>query len=197
LDGRVLLFAALATALTAALAGLAPALWGAGADLSASLRSGARVGSGSPGLRAVRQALVVGQVALALLVLAGAGLLVRSLVRLQQVDMGFARERLLIVSAALPSDKAPTRPEQLALLDEVLARVGAVPGVAEVTPLASRPFAGTGGWDAMFSAEGQSAERQATNPYANLEVVAPGYFRTLEIPIRRGRGFAAQDREDA
>jgi putative ABC transport system permease protein len=113
-DPAALAFAAVVTAGAALLAGLAPALWSATSRPAASLRGGTRVGGGSAGLRRVRQGLVVGQIALALLVLVGAGLLLRSLHRLQTVEMGFARERLVIAQMNLPPDRVGDREQHLA-----------------------------------------------------------------------------------
>jgi putative ABC transport system permease protein len=196
-DGRVFAFAAVVTLAAALLAGLAPAIWTAVGEPGASLRSGARVDPGGRRVRVVRQALVVGQVALALLVLAGAGLLIRSLYELQRVEMGFAKDHLLIVRTHLPPERSGTREQKLARLDRVLSEVGAVPGVRAVTSVAAGPFSGTGGVDALYTGEGQSEGERAMNPWANLEMVGPGHFRTMGIPIRRGRGFTEQDREEA
>jgi putative ABC transport system permease protein len=196
-DWRVFAFALGITLMAAVVAGMAPALWTAGGNLAQSLRSGRRVGTGDGRMRAVRQSLVVGQIALALLVLAGAGLLIRSLYELQGVDMGFAQERLIIAESHLPVAKHGTRPQKLTRLDRVQTHIEAIPGVLGVTPLAARPFSGTGGIDAMYIGEGQTPEQQATNPWINLEQAGPDYFRTLEISIIRGRGFSEQDSEQA
>jgi predicted permease len=196
-DARVLGFALAATAAAALLAGLLPALLAAAGDPGARLRGGGRTASGGPGGQALRHGLVVGQVALAIVVVAGAGLLVRSLAALQGVEMGFAAERLLVLETSLPPGLVPERPAQVALQEEMLARVAALPGVAAAAALPRPPFSGEGGWTAMYSGEGQAPGTQATNPWVNFEVVGPEYFRTLEIPLLRGRGFAADDREDA
>jgi putative ABC transport system permease protein len=197
-DRAALAFAAAATALATLAAGLAPALWSATSRPAASLRGGTRVGGGSAGLRRVRQGLVVGQVALALLVLVGAGLLLRSLHRLQTVEMGFARERLVIAQMSLPPDRVAGREQHLDLVEEALERVRAVPGVAAATLVTTRPFSGTGGWDVPFyTGEGQGPEQGAGNPMLNLELAGPDFFSTLGVPLLRGRGFTEQDRGDA
>jgi putative ABC transport system permease protein len=196
-DTRVLLFALGVTAAAALLSGLLPAVLSAAGDLAAWLRGGSRTASATRGSQALRHGLVIGQVSLAILVVVGAGLLVRSLVALQSVDMGFNEERLLVVQTSLAADAVPERSQQLALLEEMLARVAAIPGVIGAASLPSRPFSGEAGWMAPYTGEGQTPEAQATNPMLNLESVGPEYFRTLELPIRRGRAFDAQDREDA
>jgi predicted permease len=194
-DGRVLLFALAATAAAALLSGLLPALLAAAGELSVWLRGGHR--ATSRGGRALRHGLVIGQVSLAILVVAGAGLLVRSLVVLQNVELGFDHERLVVVQTSFPPGLLPERAAQVALQEEMVARVGAIPGVAGAAAMPKPPFSAEGGWSAMYTGEGQTAEAQAANPMVNLEVVGPGYFRTLQIPIRRGRPFGEQDRDDA
>jgi putative ABC transport system permease protein len=197
IDAGVLLFTVAVAFLTAALAGLAPALSLARADLVAHLRSGGRGATGSAG-RQGRRGLVVAQVALAVTVVAAAGLLTRSLLRLQAVDMGLAADRLVFVRLALPQAKYADGARHLQFLEDLVAQLEAVPGIAGATPVNTPPFAGTGGWDAPeFTAEGQSAERAATNPSLNLESVHPNYFATLEVTLVRGRAFAETDRRGA
>lgn len=197
IDGGVLLFTVAVAFLSAALAGLAPALSLGRADLVAHLRSGGRFTTGRAA-RQGRRALVVAQVALAVTVVAAAGLLTRSLLRLQAVDMGLAAERLVLVALALPQAKYADRARHLQLLEELVAQLEAAPGIAGATPVNTPPFAGTGGWDAPeFTAEGQSATRAAANPALNLEVIHPNYFATFEVTLVRGRGFTEADRGGA
>jgi predicted permease len=195
IDGRVLLFAVAITAATALLVGLLPALQST--RPAATPLRGSAGGAESRAARTTRQALVVAQVALAVLVAAGAGLVVRSFIALQQVEMGFTTERLLVVAMTLPSSVAPERPARIALQEAIVERVRALPGVAAAATLPARPFSGRRGWDAMYTAEGQSNEKQASNPWVNFEVVGTGYFTTLQMPVRRGRAFTAADNEDA
>jgi putative ABC transport system permease protein len=110
---------------------------------------------------------------------------------------GGREERLLVVQTSLAADPAPERARELAMLEEMLARVTAIPGVVSAASLPSRPFSGEAGWMAPYTGEGQTPEAQAANPMLNLESVGPEYFRTLQLPIRRGRAFEARDREDA
>jgi len=196
-DAGVLLFALGITAAAALLSGLLPAVLSAAGDLGVWLRGGRGTASGSRGAQALRHGLVIGQVALSILVVAGAGLLARSLMALQSVDLGFNEERLLVVETMLPPGLVPERSQQVALQEEMLARVGAIPGVISATSMPKPPFSAQGGWIAMYTGEGQTPEAQATNPSVNFEVVGPGYTRTLEMPLLRGRTFGEQDREDA
>jgi predicted permease len=196
-DAGVLLFTVAVAFLAAALAGLAPALSVARADLAAHLRTGGRGATGRAA-RQGRRGLVVAQVALAVTVVAAAGLLTRSLLRLQAVDMGLAADRLVLVRLALPQAKYADGARHLQLLKELVTQLEAAPGIAGATPVHTPPFAGTGGWDAPeFTAEGQSAERAATNPSLNLESIHPNYFETFEVTLVRGRGFTEADRRGA
>ena len=197
IDAGVVLFTVAVAFLTAALAGLAPALFVARADLAAHLRSGGRGATGGA-LRRGRRALVVAQVALAVSVVAAAGLLTRSLLRLQTVEMGLAADRLVFVRLALPKAKYADAGRHLQFLKDVVAQLESAPFIAGATPVNTPPFAGTGGWDAPeFTAEGQSAERAAANPSLNLESVHPNYFETFAVTLVRGRGFTEADRQGA
>jgi putative ABC transport system permease protein len=197
LDPVALGFALAATLLVGLLAGLAPALWSAAGDANATLRGGARVGAGTAGVRRVRQGLVAGQVALALLVLVGAGLLLRSLANLQRAEMGFSGEGLVVATMSLPPGRFTERAEHLALLDRVVERVAALPGVGATSPVTRPPFSGKGGWDAPYTGEGQATEAREANPVLNLELAGPAYFEVLGVPILQGRAFSERDREDA
>jgi putative ABC transport system permease protein len=197
IDAGVLLFTIGVAFLTAALAGLTPALSLARADLVAHLRAGGRGAGGSTVLRGQR-GLVVVQVALAVAVLAAAGLLTRSLLQLQDVEMGLAADRLVFVRLTLPNAKYADEARHLQFLKDVVARLEAASGIAGATPVHTPPFAGTGGWDVPeFTAEGQSAERAASNPSLNLEAIHPNYFETVGVMLVRGRGFTEADRKGA
>ena len=139
---------------------------------------------------------MVAQVALAVTVVAAAGLLTRSLLRLQRVDMGLAADRLVLVSLSLPhttSDELATR--RLQFLEDVVARLAGSAGIENATPVTTPPFAGTAGWDApVYTAEGQTLEEVRSNPSLNFEAVYPGHFATLGVPVVRGRAFTATDR---
>ncbi|MQA89129.1 MAG: FtsX-like permease family protein [Gemmatimonas sp.] len=196
IDARVLLVAVAITTAAALLSGMLPAVLSASGSLSTWLRSSGRTASANRGANALRHGLVIVQVSLAILVVVSAGLLVRSLISLQRVDVGFNEDQLMVFETSLPPDLFPERPQQIALREEMLGRVRGIPGVRRATSLAVGPFSG-GGWTSTFSAEGQTAEAKATNPLVNLESSGPEYFRTMEIPLFRGRPFGAQDREDA
>jgi predicted permease len=197
IDAGVIAFTVGVAFLTVALAGLTPALSSTRADLAAQLRCGDRGAIGTAAQNA-RRALVVAQVALAVTIVAAAGLLTRSLLRLQSVDMGLAADRLVFVQLALPQAKYAERARHLQFLNDVVAELQVAPGIEAATPVNTSPFAGTNGWDLpVFTAEGQSAERAATNPSLNLESIHPNYFKTFEVNLVRGRGFTEADRQGA
>ena len=196
-DAGVFLFTIAVAFLAASLAGLAPALSSARVDVVAHLRGGGR-GVTPRAARAGRQALVVAQVTLAVVVMAGAVLLTRTVLRLQSADMGFAADHLTLVVLDLPPARQTNDAQHRQFLDAAIARLDAAPGVLGATPVNTGPFAGTGGWDCpSFTAEGQTLEQAAANPSLNLESVHPGYFETLGVTLVRGRAFTDHDRSGA
>ena len=195
IDAGVVAFAVAAASLTAAIAGLVPALSAARADLWSPLRDGGHRSAGGA-RRHGRRTLVVAQVAIAVSIVAAAGLLTRSVQKLQTVDTGLAADRLVFVQLELPQAKFAERGRHLQFLNDVVAQLETAPGVAAATPVNTAPFSGTG-WDARFTAEGQSAAQAAANPLHTLEAVHPNYFSTFEVMLVRGRGFTQADRQGA
>jgi len=197
IDAGVFAFTLAIALLTAVGARLIPALFMVRVDLVDALRSGTR--SATPvTVRRGRRALVVVQVALAMVVVAAAGLLTRSVLRLQSVDMGLAAGRLVFVDFSIPDRAYGDRERRIRFLDDLVERLEGVPGVEAATPVNVPPFAGTGGWDLPeFTAEGQTDERAAENPSLNLEAIHPNYFTTFEVALVRGRAFTRADRSDA
>ncbi len=197
IDPAVLVFAIVVTALAVLLAGLAPAILAVADDVGVSLRAGRGALGGSRRTQRLRHGLVVGQISLAFLVAIAGGLLARSLIALTGVNMGFNPDRLLVVETSIPPQLVAQRSEGVALQEAALARVSASPGVIAATMMPKPPFSAQGGWFGMITGEGQSAEAQKSNPLVNFEVVSPGYFHTMGIPVLRGRAFGEQDREHA
>ena len=192
-DATVLMFTTAVAFVTALLAGLAPALLSMRTDLVPDLRSGGR--GATAATRHGRRALVVAQVALAVTIVAAAGLVIRSVLRLQSVDLGLAADRLVLVNLDMPQAKYADRGRRALFLDDVISQLESVSAVSAATPVNMSPFTGQG-WDLpRFTAEGQSDEQAATNPSLNIESVHPNYFETFEVPLRRGRAFTAADRE--
>lgn len=193
IDQTVVLFSLAVIFVTALLAGLAPALLSLRGDLLAPLRGGAQAIAGGPSARG-RRTLVVAQVALAVTVLAATGLLIRSVLKLQAVDLGLPANRLVLLDLHLPRAKYAERHQHAQFLDEVVARLEAVPSIAAATPVNVSPFTGQG-WDVpRFTAEGQDADGAVANPSLNLESIHPNYFETFQVPILQGRAFSAADR---
>jgi len=176
--------------------GLAPAIMTSRVDLQRALRSDSRQ-SGSRRSRLATEGLVAGQLALALIVLSAAGLIAKSLLRLERAELSLEPSRLLIGELAVRSDQHDDAAKQRALLERLLPQLRAIPSVRGVSPVVAVPFAGSAAWDGRPAAEGQSQEESAANPMLNMDVVAPDYFETLGIPVLRGRGFTDADRADA
>lgn len=192
LDGRVAGFALLAALATAVLFGLAPAFQTARPDLTAALKEGGK-SSASRHAGRLRNLLVAGEVALALVVLVLAGLVLRSFAELQRTDLGFRPQNLLTFRLTLYGSSYPEEHAWANLFQSVLERVRALPGVDGAALVLLRPLSGPIGWDYDFTVEGQTPDQQATNPMSNHERVSPGYFTTMGIPLLQGRDFAATD----
>lgn len=176
--------------------GLVPALL-ASASVASAVRPGDRSATESMPRRRLQDALVVLQIGLAIVVLATAGLLGRSLLHLQRLDMGFNAGRVAVVELAWPDAKYDSLDKTRGFYDRLLQRLAALPGVVSVAPMHLMPFEGaTGGIDGRFVADGTATMDAATAPMFSLEVVGPAYFGTLGIPLLRGRPFMDADRED-
>jgi putative ABC transport system permease protein len=196
IDQSVVIFALVVVLVTALLASIAPAFLSLRKDLVSPLRSGALSIAGGSSTTG-RRLLVVAQVALAVTVVAAAGVLVRSVLRLQAVELGLAADRLVLLELHLPRPRYAERPQHAQFLDEAIAQLEALPVVATTTPVNVSPFTGQG-WDVpQFTAEGQGPDQSVANPSLNLESIHPNYFEAFEIPILRGRAFTPADREGA
>ena len=191
-DAPVLGFALAVSLGTGLLFGLAPAAQAARGALSGALREGGRGAAGDRGAQLVRRGLVVAEVALALVLLTGAGLLTRSFARLQDVAPGFEPRGVLTFTVALPQAKYPSDTQRVALFDALLPRVAAVRGVRAAGAVSELPF-GPGGSTGSFAVEGYQAPPGQPGPWGDFRVATPGYFEALRIPLRRGRLFTAQD----
>jgi putative ABC transport system permease protein len=185
------------TSIAVLLFGVVPALVAAQATAETSLRWDARSGRETRQRRTVRQWLVASQVALALVMLSGAGLLARSLLGLERLRLGYQTAHLSILSLALDVSKYDSSAAIDPVIEQVEARIRAIPGVSAVTPILMPPFLGTNVWHPPFEAEGESAVPSGTYPDFPIEIAGPQYFRAFEIPIIRGRSFAESDGENA
>jgi putative ABC transport system permease protein len=194
IDGVVVAFTILVACAASCVATAAP-LWSLRRiDLASQLQTGGRGGT-PPAARNIRRALVIAQVAFAILVVAAAGLLTRTLLGLQSVDKGFAGEQLVFVELTMPGIFGH-RERHAQFLDRAIAGLQSSPAIAAATPVNNVPYGGA--WDVpKFTAEGQGVERAAVNPSLNLESVYPNYFSTLQVELVRGRAFTNADREGA
>jgi putative ABC transport system permease protein len=172
-------------------------VWAARAGIESPLRAGVRTGSVGARARLTRSALVSWQIALAIVVLTGAGLVVRSLERLQGLNLGFRPDGLAIAELEWPWNSYGTLPSAHALMDRVVARIEAIPGVAAASPVYQLPFSGSDGANHNIVAEGQPENGPRSTIFAGVELAGPDYFRTFGVPSLRGRPFSPADREDA
>jgi putative ABC transport system permease protein len=195
LDGRVLGFTAGVTLLTGLVFGAAPALQASKIDLNESLKEGARSASGAGRHRMLRS-LVVAEVALSLILLIGAGLMMRSFMRLQHTDPGLNSENLLTLRVDLPSAKYDTPEKRHTFHKELVERIGALPGVQAAGAVSRLPLTG-GNWGRSLTVEGFPILPVGQAPSVNHCVVTPNYFRAMGIPILMGRDFTNADARDS
>jgi predicted permease len=197
IDGRVLGFTLCVILMTGVLFGLAPALHAARSDLSGGLGDGGRGGTAGRARHRVRRALVAAQVALALVLVSGAGLLVQSFLRLRQVDPGFQPQRLLTARIELSQLRYSTNESARAFYRDLVERVRALPGVRQAAVARALPMTGRleiGDWS--FILEGQASSPPLPTDWhpADWQVVSPDYFRTMGIPVLGGRALEDGDR---
>ena len=193
-DGAVILFTLGIALLSGLLFGLLPALQSARITPYSTLREGGRGQFGTRRSQQMRSTLVVAEIALAVLLLAGAGLLIRSFATLMDVDPGFSSERVAAFRIGLPGEAYPSDEARAAFFDQYLERVRALPGVtgaSAVSILPLQPFIMRIGFE--IEAQSERFEEQSMD----VRVVSPGYFETLGIPVRRGRALDATDRPGA
>jgi putative ABC transport system permease protein len=196
IDARVFLFTLGVSVLTALVSGGVPALLAARTKPGATLSDVARDAGGGTSGRHVRRVLVVSEVALAVVLLVGAGLLIRSFQRLRQVNTGFTPANVLTMRMVLPMPKYANPEARRAFYDEALRRVKALPGVESAGMITFLPLS-FNGMNFSFSVEGRVAPGDMNLPFALYRVVSPDYFRTMGIPLQRGRFFDAHDTADS
>jgi putative ABC transport system permease protein len=194
-DLRVLAFTLLVSLATGVVFGLAPALQSTSIDVNESLKESAR-GSGGGSRRArLRSALVVSEIALSLVLLVGAGLLFRSLLRLHAVELGFRPQRVLTFRLAPSGPNFSEDPQYSAFFHQVAERVRALPGVESVGVINTLPL--VKGPTAAFRVEGRPEEPADRWPRINYRSVSPDYFRTVDTPLVRGRALGERDNTSA
>ncbi|HSS19142.1 MAG TPA: ABC transporter permease [Pyrinomonadaceae bacterium] len=192
LDWRVLVFALGLSLLTAVLFGLIPAAQFSSPNLRSSLTDGSRGAVGKSAQHWVRNSLVVTEVAVALMLLTGAGLLVRSFVSVTRVDPGFETDRLVALQVFLSRNYQKTE-EITGFFDQSLEKIKAVPGVEAAAIVASPPFINLE-QDAPFTIQGHPPPPKGSEPSSYYTEVSADYLRTLNVPLRQGRFFTGFDR---
>ena len=195
-DSRVFVFTIGVTLLTAIAFGVVPALHAARANPGEALGETSRDLSGGVSGRYLRRVLVIAEVALAVVLLAGAGLLIRSFNRLRQVDLGFKPDNLLTMQMVLPFPKYQKPEARRAFYDELLRRINEIPGV-ESAGINTRLPLSTSGMKFSFSVEGRTMPSDTNLPFAVYRVINPDYFRAMGIPLQRGRVFDTRDTADS
>lgn len=195
-DGTVLGFALLISVLSGLVFGLIPALQSSNPNLNDSLKEGIKTSGGQARGNRLRSALVVTQVALAFILLVGAGLLIKSFSQLQQVNVGFNRDRLLTMQISLPPTQYPEPASILNFYKSALERLSALPGVVSTAAISQAPLAG-GGPQFIFSVEGRPLPSPSEAPMASYRTLTADYFQTLGVQILKGRGFTAHDDQTA
>ena len=195
IDMRVLLFTLASSLLAGIFFGTFPALQVSRFDLETSLRDEGRGSSTGHARTQMKSLLVIGQVALSLLLLIGAGLLLRSFGRMLGIHPGFDSHNVLTMNVSLPSVKYAKPAQQIAFFDEMLRRVSALPGVRSAAISAALPLS----WTRItpMLPEGQPNVPLAQRPFIDIEAVSPQWFQTMNVPLRAGRQFSAADNAEA
>jgi putative ABC transport system permease protein len=196
LDGRALAFTATITLLTGVIFGLVPALQSSKPNLNETMKDAGR-GSTEGGRRQrIRSTLVVLEVATALVLLVGAGLMIKSFWQLQKVDPGFNPDNALTVQVSLPKTKYPQESQQVAFFQQLIERVATLPGVqsagaGHVVPLSGNDFV------LAFEIDGRPPLQPGVTQSTNYYSVSADYFKAMGIPLRRGRVFTERDIKDS
>jgi putative ABC transport system permease protein len=190
-DGRVLGFSFIISLMTGMIFGLVPAFQASRTNLNETMKEGGRRSRGGSSDR-VRSFLVVSQVALSLVLLVGAGLMIKSFNRLQQVSAGFNPEDVLTVRLSLPQGKYQQPASRASFCDQVIERITALPGVESAGAVVNLPLDGTG-WSNSFTVEGRPPPTAGEFIAASNNRVSKDYFRAMQIPLARGRSFTERD----
>ena len=195
-DARVFGFTLAVSLVTGIVFGLVPALHAAKPDLNEALKEGLRGSMGSASGKRTRSVLVVVEVALSLVLIIGAGLMIKSFLRLQQMNIGFNPDHVLAVSVSLPSSRYPEDRQQVAFFQEALERLQSLPGIQSAGATTGLPLTlDIHGSD--FRIEGHPEPEAGKEMIINTRSVSPGYFRTLGISLIKGRDFSDRDKSEA
>jgi putative ABC transport system permease protein len=196
LDMLALGFTLAVSLLTGIIFGLAPAVEASNPDLNESLKEGGKNPSQGVSNARIRSLLMVSEVSMALILMICAGLMIKSFLRLQQVNAGFNPERILTLELALPGSKYREQHQALSFYNEVVRRVESLPGVQAVATVSTVPLGASVG---VLNLEIEGRPQPSSDHVigAESQVVSPSYFRAMSIPLLKGRLFADQDVEDA
>jgi putative ABC transport system permease protein len=192
----VLFFTTGVSFLTGIVFGIAPALEATRLNTSETLKEGGKSIGGSPRARRLSSAFVISQVALSLVLLVGAGLMMKSLMRLQSVNPGFDAENVLTMRVILPTNKYKEDPQVVGFFKQAIERIEALPGVKSAGAVSFLPFTGLAA-ATSFKIEGKPEPAAGQKPGGEVRVADKNYFRTMGIPVKSGRTFNDQEETEA
>ena len=194
LDTDVLVFTLLVTLLTGVVFGLAPALQATRLNLSESLKETGKGASSGANRNRLRSLLVISEIALSLVLLVGAGLMIRSFVYLIRSDLGVNPNNVLTMELSIPRLKYPEEQQRVNFYQELVGRIQNLPGVQKASAINYVPMGRTG-TSSNFRVEGQPAPLKGKEPITDYRVITPGYFEAIGTPLRQGRIFTEQDKK--
>jgi putative ABC transport system permease protein len=195
IDGMVLMFVLTVSLATGLVFGLVPALQATKSDLNESLKEGGRGGTAGARRNRARGLLVVSEIALSLVLLIGAGLMIRSFIRLEQVNPGFDARNVLTMRLTLHSAQYSDLRKRASFFQQVIARMQALPGVQSAAAISRLPLTpGNSGRGLVI--EGLQPDSSGNGPNADYRVISPDYFKTMGIPLIKGRVFAERDNSE-
>lgn len=193
LDVPVLVFTLLLSVVAGVLAGLIPSVRFTKADVNEALKQGQSRGSSDARGGGTRRLLVVSEVALSLVLLIGAGLMIRSLWELRKVQPGFDPHNVLTMTVPLPANRFPSPAGEIHFFEDALNRIRALPGIDSAGVVDTLPLNGEGGSNQPFAIEGRPVPPMSEQPEVDVRVISPGYIRAMHIPILRGRDLTDAD----
>src|SRR6266404_3437964 len=196
IDGMVLGFVLIVSLTTGLVFGLVPALQATKSDLNESLKEGGRGGTAGARRNRARGLLVVSEIALSVVLLIGAGLMIKSFIRLEQVNPGFETQNIVTVRLSLPAAQYPAGPRRAAFFQQVIARLQSLPGVQSAAAISRLPMT-AGNSSRGLTIEGRPNDGSGDGPGADYRVISPDYFRSMGIPFSRGRDFTDRDTANA
>jgi putative ABC transport system permease protein len=197
LDSQALAFTLTLSVFTGLLFGLLPAMQSSKVNLTESLKESGWQASTGGRSKYARNLLVMAEIALALVLMTGAGLMIRSFVKLQSIDPGFDPKNALTFSLSLPSTKYDTATKRTDFFGQLIERLQAIPGVESVGAANGLPLAESGLVGLFYKIEGQSEDEVPEDQFATYFAISPDYFRSLRIPVIEGRSLTDADHKDA